>query len=234
VLDAIGDLPAAPKLLAPDLSSPDGAEEYLRRLDTSRIAAIAHHLYGVAPEQPPLDGFASLARLRTETALPLFQTEMQAGGFDTAMLMHHALVHEGAAMYLQTMLVAPRSGPVANAHALIGLDESGFELNDAYFALRHYALYTDPGDVRLDVTVSDPRLLASAWSRDGSSTLTLVLINSAAEKLEVVLELGSAGSFTVVRTAFDETQRMSQLGALRRGSRLELPPRSLATVRFEP
>jgi O-glycosyl hydrolase len=234
VLTAIADLPAAPKLLAPELSSPDGAESYLQRLDTSRIAAIAHHLYGVSATRPEPGRLEALSRLRTASALPLFQTEMQAGGFDTALLMHRALVSEGASMYLQTMLVAPHSGPAANPNALVGLEEDGFVLNDAYFAMQHYALFTEPGDVRRDVTVSDARLLASAWSRDDSNALTLVLINAGSEELHVALELERPGAFTIARTSFDGVERMKQLGSVPTGTLLSLPQRSMATLRFEP
>jgi O-glycosyl hydrolase len=233
VSDAIADLPARPRLLAPELAGVRGAERYFQALDASRIDAIAHHLYGSVASQPDLLGMNALDALGSSMALPVFQTEMQAGGFDTALLIHHALVSEGAAMYLQTALVAPRSGPATNPSALIGLEQGDFVLQAPYFAMQHYALFTDPGYVRVATTTSAAGVLVSAWRAPQGSALTLVAINTGAVEQVVELDVGAPRSFRAFRTVFDGAERMAPLGSLAPGTKLSLPPRSMLTARFE-
>lgn len=233
VASAIADLPARPRLLAPELAGVRGAERYFRTLDPTRVDAIAHHLYGSVASKPDLLGMTALDQLGSSMALPLFQTEMQAGGLDTALLIHHALVSEGAAMYLQTALVAPRSGPAANPFALVGLEQGEFVLQEPYFAVQHYALFTDPGYTRVPAAVSGGDVLVSAWRAPAGAALTVVLINAATTERHVALDVGDVRPFELWRTAFDGAERMADLGQMASDAKITLPPRSLATARFE-
>jgi len=233
VTSAIADLPTRPKLLAPELAGVRGAESYFQALDPSQIDAIAHHLYGSVASQPDLLGMKALDALGSSMALPVFQTEMQAGGFDTALLIHHALVSEGASMYVQTTLVAPRSGPAANALELIGVDQGQFELEPPYFAMQHYALFTDPGYARVAATASAASVLVSAWRAPQGAALTLVLLNSGTTDQTVVLDVGDQRPFRMWRTVFDGAERMADLGSMPSGAKISLPTRSVVTARFE-
>lgn len=230
---AIADLPARPKLLAPELAGLHGAERYFQALDASQVEAIAHHLYGSLASQPDLLGMKALDELGSSMALPLFQTEMQAGGFDTALLIHHALVSEGAAMYVQTALVASRSGPAANAFALIGLEQGQFVLQAPYFAMQHYALFTDPGYTRVAATASAASVLVSAWRAPQGSGLTLVLLNAGTAEQSVELDVGDERPFRAWRTVFDGAEQMADLGSMPPGTKLALPARAIVTARFE-
>lgn len=232
VTAALDGLAVPPKILAPELSRIDGAQAYLSVLESSRVAAVAHHMYGADPATPDLAGLQALAELGSDLRVPLFQTEMQADGFGTALLIHHALVEGGASMYLQTALVAPRLGPAANPSALIGLEGGELLLQDPYFAMRHFSRFTDPGWVRLSTATTTPGLLASAWSSPARDSLTVVLINAATGTLEVELDLGARlGTVTELRrTVFDGAERFADLGAWSVGSSISLPPRSLATI----
>jgi O-glycosyl hydrolase len=225
-------LTVRPRVLAPELSRIDGAQEYLKVLAPTRVAAVAHHMYGSDPTTPDFAGLEALAELGSDMRVPLFQTEMQADGFGTALLIHHALAEGGAAMYLQTALVAPLFGPTANSSALIALDGGELVLQDPYFAMSHFSRFTDPGWVRVSTFTSDAGLLASAWSSPAHDSLTVVLLNAASSSLEVALDLGARqGAVTELRrTVFDGSERFANLGAWSIGSSIELPPRSLATV----
>lgn len=233
VMTAIADLPARPKLLAPELMGVRGAQRYFAELDASRIDAIAHHMYGSVASQPDLTSLSELGDLHSSTALPLFQTEMEAGGFDTALLIHHTLVTEGAAMYLQTVLVGARSGPAASPSALIGLEDGDFVLQTPYFAMQHYARFTDPGYQRLAATASDPSILVSAWRAPLGSATSVVLTNAGTTQKAVRIGLNDNRSFELFRTVFDGGERMTDLGTFASGSNIVLPPRSMATARFE-
>src|SRR5207244_12524016 len=165
----------------------------------------------------------------------LFQTEMQADGFGTALLIHHALTEEGASMYLQAALVGPLSGPAVNPSALIGLTGEQLVLQDPYFAMSHFSRFTDPGWSRVATSGSTPGLLASAWLSPDHAALTIVLINAATETLVVALDLGAehVSRVHLWRTVFAGSERFADLGATPALSAITLPPRSIVTVAIE-
>ena len=233
ITEALADLPQRPQLLAPELAGLRGADRYFQTLDASSVDAIAHHMYGSVASRPDTIALKALDELGRGTTLPLFQTEMQAGGFDTAVLIHQALVDEGAAMYLQTALVAPRTGPAANPFALVGLESGQFVLQDPYFAMQHFALFTDPGYRRLPTQVTDASILASAWRAPQGTAVTLVLINTGSKERVIDLNLGDMGPVRLWRSNFESGERMASLGQLPSPAEVTLPARSVVTARWE-
>lgn len=231
---ALADVPQRPRVAAPELSGTRGADAYLQQLDTTRIHAISHHLYGQDPEHVDVSSLAALHELELRTGLPLFQSEMQADGFGTALLIHHALVTEGASMYLQTALAGPRSGPLANPLALLGLEDGQVVPQDPYFAMRHYARFTDAGFQRVEVTASAPDILPSAWQSPDGQSLIVVLINSGAVSQVVGVDLvaGQLRLMDVVRTVFGGAERFMSLGAGGLDGSLPLPAHAVATLRY--
>ena len=154
-------LPKRPKLVAPDVSTAGSVAEYVRDLDLTRVDAIGHHLYGIIPTLPDDTQLSALNQLGNNAGLPLFQTEMPADGYGSAILLHHTLVTEGTAAYLHSALVVPLITPNVEPTALIAIGSKDFELEPAYYALRHYAAHTDPGWVRVSADASQANLLAS-------------------------------------------------------------------------
>ena len=212
-----------------------GTDLYLNELDASEIDAIAHHMYDADPSAPDVAALRGLAELQDGMGLPLFQTEMQANGFDTAVLIHHALVDGNASMYLQTALIGPLSGPATNPSALVGVDDARFVLQDAYFAMSHYSRFTEPAWVRVAASTSTEGLLSSAWLAPEHDALTVVLINTTAVPLVVGLDLGSQPmqKARLVRSSFAGTERASELGAWTFGSDITLPAHAVATLVLE-
>jgi O-glycosyl hydrolase len=235
VLSALADLPTRPSILAPELGHMKDTDLYLNELDASQIDAIAHHMYGTDPSAPDVAALRDLAELQNGMGVPLFQTEMQANGFDTAVLIHHALVDGGASMYLQTALIGPLSGPVTNPSALVGTEGDRFVLQDAYFAMSHYSRFTDPAWVRVAASTTSDGLLSSAWLAPEGDALSVVLINTSAAPLLVALDLGSQPLRVarLIRSSFAGAERASDLGAWTVGSNIALPPRAVATLVVE-
>jgi glucuronoarabinoxylan endo-1,4-beta-xylanase len=235
VMTALADLPTRPRILAPDLSSIVGAKEYLSVLAPAQVDAVSHHLYGSDAADLDLAGLQALATLGSDMSLPLFQTEMQADGFDTALLIHHAVAEGNASMYLQAALVGARSGPVTNRSALIGMDGKDIVLQEPYFAMSHFSRFTDPGWSRVAAETSTPGLLASAWLSPAHDALTIVLVNAGGHALTVDLDLGAeqVRSAQLRRTVFDGSERFADLGGWTVTSTISLPPRSIATVVIE-
>lgn len=235
VLGALSDLPTKPRMLAPDLSGLTGTDRYVGALQGAPFHAIAHHLYGTDARNYDLDGLRTVAQLQDDMGVPVFQTEMQANGFDTAVLMHHALVDGGASMYLQTALVGPLSGPATNSTALVGMDGDTFVLQGPYFAMGQYARFTDPGWVRVQASTTTEGLLTSAWLAPDHAALSVVFTNNTAAPLVVAVNLGSKSvrSARLTLSAFDGAERMSDLGEWTPGSNISLPAHSIATLVVE-
>ncbi len=230
-------LASPPKVLAPEVSGAGSVAEYVAALDFANVDAVAHHLYGVDPNAVDSAALEALRTLGEENDRPLLQTEMQADGFATAVLLHYALAVEGAAAYVQTALAGPSFGPNANPYALIGLLPGSFTVQDPYHALRHFALYTDPGYVRVDAHSSVEGLLASAWLAPDESRVTLVLVNTGRDALDVALDGGSVApkleTSLVMRSVLDGAERSAELGQLPPEKIIELPGRAIVTVVFQ-
>jgi O-glycosyl hydrolase len=232
VRGAFVGLASPPQIMAPEVSGASVAADYAAGLDLSNVDALAHHLYGTDPATLDVAAFEELNALGAGYDLPLFQTEMQADGFGTAVLLHYTLAVEGAAVYVQGALASAASGPYANPKALFGYEVDSFTRQEPYYALRHYSLDTEPGFVRVDAVSTAPDLLASAWLSPDESALTIVLVNSGRGTLNVELDLGSAsgGATTVRRTVFDGVERSAELGSLSEANVVEVPSRAIVTI----
>jgi glucuronoarabinoxylan endo-1,4-beta-xylanase len=235
VQSALSGLASPPKIMAPEVSGAAEVADYAAALDLSSVDAIAHHLYGTDPATLEAGAFQDLNALGAGYALPLFQTEMQADGFGTAVLLHYTLAVEGAAVYVQTALASAASGPYENPKALVGLEEDSFTRLEPYYAFRHYSLDTAPGFVRVGATSNAPDLLASAWLSPEEDALTIVLVNAGRSTFDVALDLSSIGlrSSKVTRTVFDGVERSAALGSLPREGVVAVPSRAVVTIALE-
>jgi glucuronoarabinoxylan endo-1,4-beta-xylanase len=235
VQSALAGLASPPQIMAPEVSGAAEVADYAAALDLSNVDAIAHHLYGTDPATMEAGPFEDLNALGAGYDLPLFQTEMQADGFGTAMLLHYTLAVEGAAVYVQTALASAASGPYANAKALFGLEADTFARQEPFYAFRHYSLDTAPGYVRVDATSSAPDLLSSAWLSPDESAVTIVLVNTGRATLDVELDLGAVtpASSKVTRTVFDGVERSADLGSLPPENVVKVPSRAVVTVAIE-
>lgn len=230
VLGRFDDPSQRPKIIAPEVSTPDFVAKYVSSLGENHIDAIGHHLYGSAPTSPNVAAMRELNQLGETIGRPVFQTEMRADGLGTAVLLHHTLVTEGAAAYLHDALVGPLTSEAAGAKPLIALGADRYWTQLPYHALRHYASHTDPTWVRVGAQSDREDLLATAWLSPASDQLTIVLVNSGTDILEVELGLATAASTQVIRTTFDGDERSADLGALPEPRTVQLPAHSMATV----
>ena len=230
---AIADLPVIPRLGAPEGSGLSAVSEYVPQLDASAFDALALHLYGVDATAVDVATLGAVRDLAAQLARPVFQTEMQADGLDTAILIHYALTAGGASAYLQNDIVSLT--PEMARVALVLLTANRFEAQGPYYALSQYAKRTDPGWVRVEATSDSTELLGSAWIAPDESALTVVLVNAGTEDLDAELvvddELRSRLVRTeITRTVFDGIERSAALGELPAGGGVRVPSRSILTV----
>jgi glucuronoarabinoxylan endo-1,4-beta-xylanase len=232
-LAALRGFTPMPKVLAPETSDFASVQSYLAALDPSSVDAVAHHLYGVDPENVDLAGLAATGQVAPDK--PLFQSEMQADGLGTAMLIYYTTTVENAAAYLQTTLTSSATGPSTNFDALVGLTATDFTIRQPYYAMQHYSLHTDPGWTRIDANSSSSSLLSSAWLAPEGDALTVVLINDGTTDLSAALDFASddqPAHSVVSRTVFDGVERGAVLGSLSTSGVLKVPARSIVTVAF--
>jgi hypothetical protein len=230
-LAALEGIASMPKVLAPETSGFEAVTDYMPDLDFAEVDALAHHLYGVDPEAVDTTALKALGDFGNEYARPILQTEMQSDGYGTAVLIHHTLEIEGGSAYIQTTLTSAISAQLRNLQALIGLDESDFELQAPYYAMQHYAAHTDPGWVRLGSESFLPGVLATAWRSPDSTQLTIVLLNTTGEALDVRVDPGrDYATSNIWRTVFSGVERHASLGLLSRERIVHMPGRSIVTV----
>jgi O-glycosyl hydrolase len=222
---AIADLPGVPKLLAPETANAQTTADYV--VDFADVDALGHHLYGTDAMSLDPTVLTTLGDLAREHDRPIFQTEMQADGLETAVLIHYTTVAEGGAAYFQQTLTSS-----TNSQALITVDANNFRELDPYYGMQHFSRYTDPGWKRVEATSSSESLLSSAWIAPDSSALTVILINVSGQELAAHLDFltGRLPVSIVTRSAFDHGERDHDLGQLASEGLVRLPAHSVVTV----
>jgi glucuronoarabinoxylan endo-1,4-beta-xylanase len=235
VVAELAGLPSPPRVVAPETAGILTVANYTEALDTSQIGAVGHHLYDVDPTSVNREGLASLGELASDLDLPLLQTESQADGPGTAVLLHHSLVDEGVAGYLQGVLAGPASIASVSPGMMIAMTPTDFTLEEAYHAVRHFARYTDPGWIRVGAEVDADELLASAWLAPEGEALTVVIVNPGLADQDARVDLGefAAGTSTVIRTVFDGVERSAELGPLSADGIVRVPGRAIVTLAIE-
>jgi len=217
-------------------------QKYLAAMNSDLVDGIAHHLYERGPDRiwdwrsPGPDSFVDeMQAAAAATGKPLFQTEFQTdedrgveGGFETAWLIHHSLVEEGVVAFLYWDLVWDGSG------GLVSMNGRTYRIRDQYYALKHYARFTDPGYVRVGATASAPSVRASAFLSADGDELVAVVLNTGAAPADVRIDAGAfraaraAAYRTVFRPGASETWKA--LDARGPGLTVALPSRSIVTV----
>jgi glucuronoarabinoxylan endo-1,4-beta-xylanase len=237
-------LASPPVLLGPETTGFKGdiVQQYLEGLDPSKLGGIAHHLYGNTGDNPPPDTFnasvAGIAKSGVAEGLPTFMTEYSPNAptmFDTAWLINNALTVENASAYLYWELVWTNSTPATGLVSIASPSPSApYTINDLYYALKHFARWTDPGWVRVDATSSVAAVRTSAFVSPDGTSLTLVLLNTGSEDHLVAVSPGAFpfGTLTIYRSSGD-SERTTVVAPESDGS-IALPSRAIATVTYTP
>ncbi len=234
VLGEISGLPSVPGIVAPETTGIAQVAEYMAALDATKVDAIAHHLYDTNAENLDLGALAALGELAKGYELPLFQSEMHAEPFTTALLMHAALAVEGAAVYVDNGFIASASATESDPGAIISLSEDDFAIGDNYHVMRHYSAHVGQGWARVAAYSDDDELLASAWASPEPGVVVVVLTNTGASERIVRLDssLGVPNGTEVIRTVLPGIERSAPLGILSPEGVVTVPGQSIATVRI--
>jgi len=242
VYNAIQASPLAsrPILVGPETTGFDdnNVQNYLAGLNLAELGGIAHHMYGSTSHNPNPDWFngsmSSVGKSAAATGLPTFMTEYSPDAptmFDTAWLINNALTVENVSAYIYWELIWSTSTPPTG---LVTISGSSYTINDLYYALKHFARWTDPGWVRVDATSSVSAVRTSAFVSPDGSSLTLVLLNTGAKDHMVAVSPGAFpfGSLAIYRSSGDSERTASV--ALESDGSIFLPSRSIATLTYTP
>jgi glucuronoarabinoxylan endo-1,4-beta-xylanase len=232
VVQRLEGLASVPKIMAPETTGVESVGDYIPQVGLSNVDAIAHHLYGTDPSAPNLAALEANAALSQQYELPILQTEMQADGLGTAILMHYTLTVENASAYVQNDFVRRPASLTENPEALVDLTTEEFTLQAPYFAMRHFAHDTAPGWVRVGADSENADLLTSAWLSPEGDALTLVLVNAGLAEIDVSVEFEQEvpSNSEVTRTAFEGVEQGAALGKLPAKRILRVPGHSIVTV----
>ena len=240
-------LKTPPKMLGPEVLGIhyDKVQTYLRPLNQDLLFGVAHHLYekgndGIEDWRDPgpdsyLDEMLGVTKVAQK---PLFETEFGTegdrgidGGFEIAWLIHNTLTVEGAVAFIYWQLVWP------GMDGLVGLRGKYPQPRDQYYSMRHYARFTDPGYVRVDAHSDAKDVLASAYLSPDDQHLTVVLLNTAKNTMNVQLDTGSyaATKVSAFRTVYrpGHSKRWELLAGASATAFIEMPARSVVTIAFE-
>ena len=199
-------------------------------------------MYGSTSDNPAPDSFEgsmrAVAKSGVTEGLPTWMTEYQPNAptmFDTAWLINNALTVENVSVYLWWELVwsnhTPQTGLVSVASAS---PTAPYTINDLYYALKHFARWTDPGWVRVEATTSVSAVRASAFVSPDGGSLTLVLLNTDSKDHIISVDPGlfAFGTLAIYRSS-GETERTTPVAPESDGS-ITLPSRAIATVTYTP
>jgi glucuronoarabinoxylan endo-1,4-beta-xylanase len=229
------------KLLGPEVLGihKNRLQEYLNPAILNLVYGVDHHIYEQGDgkvwdwRDPGPDSFVDeMQGVAALTTKPLFQTEFGTdekidGGFETAWLMHHSLVTEGVASFVYWELLWPGKG-------LVSMQGKSPSPRDQYYSMRHFARFTDPGYVRVGARSDTDKVLASAYIAPDSKRLTVVLLNTAKNTMNVQLDAMKFGAtkLSAFRTVYrpGHSKRWESLAGFSSTTPIEMPAWSVVTA----
>ncbi|MBN1603567.1 MAG: hypothetical protein JW915_18295 [Chitinispirillaceae bacterium] len=169
--------------------------KYLDALDTSQLVAFSHHFYNGETV-----GMMDTIRMKYPDK-PIFMTEWLTNDnknrdghdytwtwYHQMQIIHKALTHENLSMYV---LFALAFG-VNSTHTFFSQDPANntYLTRPIYYAFKHYSKSIKRGWKRIDATAGEggDSLMVSAFSGNGDSSMTIVLINDNDSAASVTLD----------------------------------------------
>lgn len=246
VSKALHPLRIRPKILAPEEHGIDYNifQNFTRFFNKDLIYGYAYHLYHgesdrVNDNHNPDLFIPNLKRIAEDYSdKPIFQTEYDRGDwFNTAWIMHNALVHGNVSAYLYWALVWQGDKALIRLESLGNPSEwttsEGYILTPYYYAFRQYSKFIHPGWKRISAVSDSEGLKASAFISPGEEALAVVILNTSNKDSEFTME---KTGFNIVRGGIFRTSEKEQgkyIGLYYADKSLKLPARSITTLALD-
>jgi glucuronoarabinoxylan endo-1,4-beta-xylanase len=171
---------------------------------------------------------------------PLFQTEYIEGDTLTKLggIMHESLTKGEVGAYLVWVLTR-KYDPSSSMLVSFSLDGSReIRRHDRFWAMKHFSYFVGEGWRRVEAEVTDPEVKLSAYRSPSGGSLVAVAINPTDTPRRVVFAPDGAGfksggaAETYRSTEGDAGEHWHKLGPLAPGQAVEMPPKSMVTLRF--
>jgi glucuronoarabinoxylan endo-1,4-beta-xylanase len=240
------NLTSPPKILAPEVLGIgfNDVQNYAATMNANSFYGIAHHLYHGSTDGTP-DGYNSSMRGVTNIfpTKPKFMTEYgYTNMIQTACLIHDSLTIEQVVGFNYWSLVWPVGGnglinqenpynlsSWTNAPPGTTTQSHGWWLTPAYWAMKHFSYFLNPGYQRVSVIDTDNNVLSSAYLSPDNLRLVVVLINTNASASSAMTF--NFGTFSVGKSSVYQTYGTNLFQSLGTVTNSQaLPPLSLTTV----
>lgn len=229
-----------------DPTTPKGRETL------SQLWGVSFHLYGSGAG--PKDNDPDQKRFHTALAAaaktyhdpehgiekPLFETEYTEGDTLTRLgsIMNDTLTTGEAGAYL-VWLLTRKYDPTSSMLVSFLLDGGkDIRRHDRFWAMKHFSYFVGEGWRRVDADTSDAQIKLSAYRSPSGDSLVAVAVNptDTARSLRFSPDgagfdrLGAAEAYR--STEGDSGEHWRSLGPIAYGQTVEMPPRSMLTLRF--
>ncbi|MBC8134811.1 MAG: hypothetical protein H8F28_02870 [Fibrella sp.] len=171
---------------------------------------------------------------------PLFQTEYIEGDTLTKLgnIMHESLTTGENSAYLVWVLTR-KYDPSSSMLVSFSLD-GGKEIrrHDRFWAMKHFSYFVGEGWRRVDATISDPAVKLSAYRSPAGTALVTVAVNPTDTPQKVIITTVGTGydrmpAVEAYRsTEGDAGEHWHSIGSVPPGQTVEMPPKSMLTLRF--
>ncbi len=217
----------------------NAVENYINKLDLSKLHGIAHHLYhgaegGTVANDPfTSTNYQKVGKFHPE--VPHFQTEYsRADWFSVAAMMHMTMAVENATAFLYWDLIWTDDKGLVNLE--FPWDRSrwttpkGYYRTKDYYVFKHYSAFIHPGWKRIGTIDENSQLEAATFINAESDSAAFVLINrSASDSFQVRLSIPGYTITAATAYSTDENRDFEETDYLA-DTVLTVAPKSINTI----
>lgn len=233
--------PNMPKILASEATGLGASKGYNNAfIDPNHLYGFAHHLYSDGDFDSPDDFILRMqgygARYNYK---PLFQTEYAkldgntvdyTAAMNNAQHIFNSLVYEGVCAYFYWDLFWGGSDGLVTLIQPWGPNPS-YIINPVYYAVKHYAYFTDPNWYRVGATTDSNGLRITAFKSPNDTNLTVVILN-VSPAIDINLSLSLNGFHPANSAVYQTTLNnyFNYVGTFSKTSPLFVPHQSMTTI----
>ncbi len=244
VYNALKDRPEVPLLIGAEVenigsTSWDGNLNIFREFSTplktrDHISAYAYHLYNIWNPGKIDSVIPNMNIIRQEFSdKPNFMTEYSrdfAGWLETARIIQNTLIEANTSAYIHwNMVWGPAENPDQES-AMISITSGGsYQVEENYYALKHFSKFIDIGFRRIALQGSDTTLRASAFLSPNGRRLVMIVVNAASDERPVEWDLQGVNITSAHAIQSTEGSLYVELGDIDMSTQSSMPGESLTT-----